>query len=147
MYGEYTKFSTLMIPTHLKQRALDEIDDYINRKGENTEVAQLFSRMEHRGKAILEGYKMGLEAVKEAVDESSRYVGSGLGSIMSMFNPEMIALGGGVIDDLGEFMMPVIKKTAIENAIYGSSEGVKIIHTKLGNDASLLGAAALAMKK
>jgi len=62
------------------------------------------------------------------------------------FNPEMIVLGGGVIDDLSEFMIPVIKKTAIENAIYGSTEGVKIVHTQLGNDAGILGAAALAMK-
>ncbi len=120
-----------------------KIDDYINKEGENTEVGRLFSSLENRGKAVVEGYKMGLDIVREAVDETSRFLGIGLGSIMSVFNPEMIILGGGIIDDLGEFVMPVIKKTATQYAIYGSIKGVKFVHTKLGSDAAILGAAAL----
>ncbi|MFC1562941.1 ROK family protein [candidate division KSB1 bacterium] len=123
------------------------IDEHIKKEGKNTEVGRFFSEIENKGKALIEGYKMGLDVVREAVDESSRFLGIGLGSIMSMFNPEMIALGGGIIDDLGEFMMPVIRKTAVEYAIYGSAEGVKIIHTKLGSDGGIIGAAALAMKE
>jgi len=124
-----------------------KIDEHIKNEREDTEVGKLFREAENKGKAVIEGYKMGLDVVIDAVNEASRFLGIGLGSIMSMFNPDMIALGGGVIDDLGEFMMPVIKKTAVENAIYGSTEGVEIIHTKLGSDAGMLGAAALAMKE
>ncbi len=122
-----------------------KIDEYLKNKGKNNEVGKLFSRVKNKGKAVIEGYKMGMDVVVDAVDETSRFLGIGLGSIMSMFNPEMIALGGGVIDDLSEFMMPVIKEYAEKYAIYGSFEGTKIIHTSLGGDAGMLGAAALAM--
>lgn len=124
-----------------------KIDEYIKKEGKNTEVGRLFSRMKNKGKAVIEGYKMGLDVVVEAVDETSHFIGIGLGNIMTMFNPEMIALGGGIIDDLGEFMIPVIKKISKKYAIYGSAKGVKIIHTSLGSDAVMLGAAAWAMKE
>ena len=123
-----------------------KIDEYIEKEGKNNEVSRLFSRMKNKGKAVIEGYKMGLDVVVEAVDESSKFIGIGLGNIMTMFNPEMIALGGGIIDDLGEFMIPIIKKTVKKCAITGSTKGVKIVHTSLGSDAIMLGAAALAMK-
>ena len=124
-----------------------KIDEYIENGGNNSEVGKFFRSTDNKGRAVIEGYKMGLDIVREAVDESSRFLGIGMGSIMSMFNPEMIVLGGGVIDDLGEFMMPVIKETAVEYAISGSTENVKIIRTKLGSDACMIGAAALVMKK
>jgi len=44
-------------------------------------------------------------------------------------------------------MMPIIIKTTKKYAIYGSAKGVKIIHTSLGSDAVMLGAAAWAMKE
>ena len=122
-----------------------KIDEYLKNKGKNNEVGKLFSKAKNKGKAVVEGYKMGMNIVVDAVDETSRFLGIGLGNIMSIFNPEMIALGGGVIDDLSEFMMPVIKEYAEKYAIYGSFEGTKIIHTSLGGDAGMLGAAALAM--
>ena len=58
----------------------------------------------------------------------------------------MIALGGGIIDDLGGFMLSNIEKTAREYGLNGPAETTKIIHTRLGGDANMLGAAALAMK-
>lgn len=122
-----------------------KIDEYLKNKGKNNEVGKLFSKAKNKGKAVIEGYKIRMNIVVDAVDETSRFLGIGLGNIMSIFNPEMIALGGGVIDDLSEFMMPVIKEYAEKYAIYGSFEGTKIIHTSLGGDAGMLGAAALAM--
>ncbi len=124
-----------------------KIDEYIKNKGDNSEAGKLFRSIKNKGKAVKEGYKMGLDVVREAVDESSHFLGVGLGSIMSMINPEMIALGGGIINDLGEYMMPVIRKTAIEYAISGSTENVKIIQTKLGSNAGIIGAAALVVKE
>lgn len=90
---------------------------------------------------------MGIEIVVKAVNEASNYLGIGLANIINMFNPEMIALSGGIIDDLGDYMIPIIQKTALGYALEGATDGVKIIRTALGNDAVLLGAAALAIKE
>ena len=122
------------------------VDDYIKKEGPDTELARLFDSMENKGKALVEAYRRNIDVVVNAVDKASYYLGVGIGNLINLFNPEMIALGGGIIDDLGEFMLSNIEKTAREYGLNGPAETTKIVHTKLGSDANMLGAAALAMR-
>jgi glucokinase len=56
----------------------------------------------------------------------------------------MIVLGGGVIEAMGRFLVPVIKKSLHKNLMKGAEKGLKVIPSKLGDDAALYGGIALA---
>jgi glucokinase len=94
-------------------------------------------------KAIRRGDKF----VEEVVDEAAEYIGIAVGSLMNLFNPEIVVLGGGVIDALEEEMFKIITKTARDYAMPGAADGVEIITTRLGNDAGITGAAVLAKQQ
>jgi len=85
--------------------------------------------------------------VEEVIEEAAEYIGIGVGNLITIFNPEIVVLGGGVIDALEDEMLKIITKTAHEHAMAGSDEGLEIICSKLGNDAGITGAAVLARKQ
>lgn len=50
-------------------------------------------------------------------------------------------MGGGVIEELGDFFMPLIKKSMLKHAFADGAEGVQLLQSTLGDDAVALGAA------
>jgi len=94
-------------------------------------------------KAIRRGDKF----VEEAIEEAAEYIGIAVGNLVNLFNPEIVVLGGGVIDALEDEMFKIITRTALTYAMPGSDKDLKIIPTKLGNDAGITGAAVLAQKQ
>ena len=57
------------------------------------------------------GYENGDDVTVDAVNNASRYLGAGVATVMNMLNPEMIVLGGGVIESMGDIIIPMIKQT------------------------------------
>jgi len=94
-------------------------------------------------KAIRRGDKF----VEEVVEEAAEYIGIALGNLINLFNPEIIVLGGGVIDALEDEMLKIICKAAHTYAMTGSDKGLEIISSKLGDDAGITGAAVLVRKQ
>ncbi|OGU73053.1 MAG: hypothetical protein A2V93_07275 [Ignavibacteria bacterium RBG_16_34_14] len=82
-------------------------------------------------------------AVKR-INEASETIGVMLAGVSNLLNVDMIVLGGGVIEAIGKFMMPRIKKSFNKNVMEGSAKGLKIIASKLGDDAALYGGIPLA---
>ena len=67
-----------------------------------------------------------------------------MANLINVFNPEIVVLGGGVIQALEDEMMAIIVETAIDYAMPGTTKGIEIIASKLGDDAGIFGAAVLA---
>ncbi|MFH1046575.1 MAG: ROK family protein [Candidatus Omnitrophota bacterium] len=65
-------------------------------------------------------------------------------SIRHIFDPEMIVLGGGVMEACGDFILPIVKKTVQKDRFFSDIGGCAITASKLGDDAIVLGAIALA---
>jgi len=93
-------------------------------------------------KAIRKGDKL----VEGIVEEAAEYIGVAVANLINIFNPEVVVLGGGVIDALGDEMMAIIIETAEDYCMSGTSKGVQIIASKEGDDAGIIGAAVLARK-
>lgn len=91
-------------------------------------------------KAIRRGDKF----VDKVIDEAAEYTGIAVGNLMNIFNPEMVVLGGGVIEALADEMMSIIVETARDYAMPGTAKGVDIIASELGDHAAITGAAVLA---
>lgn len=93
-------------------------------------------------KAIRRGDKF----VQKVVEEAAEYAGIGVANLINILNPEIVVVGGGVIEQLGDEMMPTIIKTAKEHVMPGTMSGIEIKASKLGDDAGITGAAVLARR-
>ncbi len=93
-------------------------------------------------KAIRRGDKF----VEKVVGESAEYAGIGVANLINILNPELVVVGGGVIEALGDEMMPTIVKTAKEHVMPGTFSGIEIKASKLGDEAGITGGAVLARR-
>ena len=94
-------------------------------------------------KAIKKGDKL----VENIVEEAAEYTGIAVANLINLFNPEVVVLGGGVIDALGDEMMAIILETAQDYGMSGAMKGVDIVASKRGDDAGIVGAAVLARRQ
>ena len=84
------------------------------------------------------------KVVINRITEACQIIGDVLGSVSNLMNFDMIVLGGGVIEALENYMMPIIKKEYKNHVLDASAKGVKIVSSKLGDDAAIYGGLALA---
>ncbi|GHV22770.1 transcriptional regulator [Planctomycetales bacterium] len=98
-----------------------------------------------RSGILLEAYEAGDAVTVEAVTEAARYMGIGIGNIITLLGPDMVVLGGGVFAALGKEMLPIIKEAA-KSATHPASSfrDTKILPAALGDDSVALGALAYA---
>ncbi len=83
------------------------------------------------------------ELTIEIVSEAANYLGYGLGSIMNIYNPESIILGGGVIEAL-DLLFDTAVHRARTIALSGPARKTAILRAKLGDFSGVVGAACLA---
>lgn len=86
----------------------------------------------------------GEAAAKKAVEETALYLGMGIANIVSILNPEMIVLGGGLMQATDLFLDP-IRRIVAQWAQPVAARQVRMEVTELGEDAGLLGAARIAL--
>ncbi len=84
------------------------------------------------------------KVVINRITEACETIGDVLGSVCNLMNFDMIVLGGGVIEALGDFIMPIIKEEFHNHVFDAAEKGVKIVASKLGDDAAIYGGLALA---
>ena len=91
--------------------------------------------------------KRGDKFVEKVIEEAAEYTGIAVANLINIFNPEVVVLGGGMLQQLAEDMMAIIVETAMDYAMDGTAKGIEIIASELGDDAGITGAAVLARMK
>src|SRR2546423_2737954 len=94
-------------------------------------------------KAIRRGDKF----VAKVVDQAAEYIGIGVANLVNVLGPDVVVLGGGVMEALADEMTPTVIKTAKEHAMPGTMKGVEVVVSKLGDNAEITGAAVLARRE
>ena len=94
--------------------------------------------------AIRECYEAGDKVVTEVVNRAAKYLGLGLGSLINVISPDIIVMGGGVVEALGEPFIKLVEKAARKVAFDFAMKDVKFVKAQLGDDAGITGAAMLA---
>jgi glucokinase len=84
--------------------------------------------------------EQGDELGRAAVERTARYLGLGLANLVNLFVPEMIALGGGLMQSQALFM-PLISPIIGANCTLVPAGRVQIVPAALGGDTGLVGAA------
>lgn len=82
-------------------------------------------------------------AIKE-VNRAARFLGLGLGSLINVFGPELVIVGGGVAEALGEPYLEVVRAATREQALADPNHRIPIVRAELGDDAGILGASLMA---
>lgn len=78
----------------------------------------------------------------QLLEETGEIIGIGLTNFIHVINPELIILGGGVAK-AEKFILPSIRKMIAERGLTTRAKDTEVIISKLGDDASALGAVAL----
>jgi glucokinase-like ROK family protein len=81
----------------------------------------------------------------EILDQAGRYLGEGLASLITLFNPEVIVLGGRV-SGAGNFILNPVRTTAVQHSLVQLSRDVEFLISPLGAKAGSLGVAMLAAR-
>jgi glucokinase len=82
--------------------------------------------------------------VKSVMTKVSKTLGKAAVSLNHTFNPQAIIFGGGVIKACGDFILPIVKKEVNADPFFKQFNTCRILPSKLGDDAVMLGAAHLA---
>ncbi|MBM3882040.1 MAG: ROK family protein [Verrucomicrobia bacterium] len=90
-------------------------------------------------KAIRRGDKF----VEKVVEEAAEYTGIAVANVINLLNPEVVVIGGGLMQALEDEMMAIIIETAHDYAMQGTDKGIDILASQLGDDAGITGAAVL----
>ena len=93
-------------------------------------------------KALRKGDKL----AERVIEEAAEYIGIGVANLANILAPEVIVLGGGVIEALADEMLAIIIETANDYAMPGVLNGVEIYPSKLGDEAGITGGAVLARR-
>jgi glucokinase len=94
---------------------------------------------EATGRELVGAARGGNADALEAVREIGRRLGAGLGSLVNIFNPELIVIGGGFSQARDIFLEPALQAMKVE-ALPPGRDLVRVVPALLGPDAGLVGA-------
>lgn len=96
-------------------------------------------------KRIDEAAEAGDALAKEILEETGHYIGLGIASMINVFNPEVVVLGGKISNSRTLFEAAV--RTARASAIGSIFAAARIVRAELGDDAGIMGASELAWRE
>ena len=82
--------------------------------------------------------------VQKVIEQAAESTGIAVSNLANILNPEIIILGGGIIEALADDMLPIINQVARKCAMPGVLENIQIIASKLGDNAGIIGGTVLA---
>lgn len=95
------------------------------------------------GRTACDAMRAGDEAAREVYDKYVHYLATGITNIINIFQPEVVSLGGGISNEGQSLIDALVGQVRAEQ--YGGAlvPLTEIRIAKLGNDAGIIGAAAL----
>ncbi|MFA5844623.1 MAG: ROK family protein [Coriobacteriia bacterium] len=95
-----------------------------------------------RAETVIEAALAGDEVATGILMEAGVVLGEALVGIVNLLNPQLIVVGGGIGESCG-FLVERAAQVVADSALAGKRD-VRLVQAELGNDAGVLGAAALA---
>lgn len=102
---------------------------------------------EVNGRTSYTAAKQGDKAALAVVKKYQDYLAVGLANIVNIFQPEVLIIGGGVCGEGNYLLDPVTKQVMEEQYAKTSAKKTKLVIATLGNDAGIVGAAALGVNR
>jgi len=93
-------------------------------------------------KVVYQAATKGDKLAKKILEDTGRDIGVGIMSLVNLLNPEMVALGGGVME-AGDYILKPAKDEFRKRGFKWLIARTKIVKAKLGNEAGRVGAAGI----
>jgi glucokinase len=119
------------------------------RRGEPTVMAErLHSKADRlKSRDLAAAYASGDAVTVREVQRAARFLGLGLASLINVFGPEIVVIGGGVTEALGAPYLDLVRVAAREQILFDPAGRIRIEPAALGDDAGILGAALMARER
>jgi glucokinase len=119
------------------------------KRGEKTVVKDLLKKETDllSGGDLKKAYNAGDKLVVKTLHRAAKFIGIGIGSLVNVLAPEIVALGGGMIEAMNDDFIARIDRSARAVAVDFSAKDLKIVRAELGDDAGVTGAALLAQER
>jgi len=97
-----------------------------------------------RSGVLAEAIQAGDAVIERIVERAARLIGWAVGDVVNLLAPDVVVLGGGLVEAMPELFVEEVEQAARERAAPPFSKNFKVAAAKLGDDAVVRGAAAWA---
>jgi glucokinase len=97
-----------------------------------------------RSGVLAEAIKAGDTIIEQIVKRAAKLIGSAVGDVVNLLTPDIVVLGGGLVEAMPEIFVGEVEQSARLRAAPPFSKTFKVAAAKLGDDAVVRGAAAFA---
>ncbi|MBR3057794.1 MAG: ROK family protein [Clostridiales bacterium] len=112
-------------------------------RGRKTALEKAIKKGVLKSKDLKAAYDANDAVAIEAVDRACLYLAIGIGNLINTFSPEMVVLGGGVIESMGDVFLEKVLKDVDLYCMPSIRDTVTIKNAALGDDSILYGALAM----
>jgi glucokinase len=91
--------------------------------------------------AIAQAYEAGDQLVRRVVDESVALLGTAIANALTLLGIELVVAGGGLTELMGDTLCKRLEERARSEAFPPYNDRIRVVKTRLEDDAGLLGAA------
>jgi glucokinase len=118
------------------------------KKGEKTVLTRLAGKDVTRATSgnLAAAWQRGDKVVSHAVDDAAKYLAIAIAGLATLLNPELVVLGGGVVEGLGEPFVEKVRASLVGMPLTSSTGTLRIVKSTLGDDAGIAGGALLARR-
>ncbi len=100
-----------------------------------------------RSGALADSIAGGDKAVQAIVEKAAVYLASAVVTVVNLLAPEKVIFGGGLIEAMADTILPIVEQSARKRVLPSLRNVFEIVEATLGDDAGVMGAAALARQE
>lgn len=100
-----------------------------------TDIAEI------RSGALKNSIDAGDQVVETIIKEAARYIGIAVGSVVNLIAPDIVILGGGLVESMPDLFVGQVAKAANKRVMPAYRNRFKVVPASLKDDAGVLGAA------
>ena len=112
--------------------------------GKRTQLASIHSVNEITARDVAHAARLGDLVAQQIMTEAGGYLGIGIASLVNVFNPSMIVIGGGVAQ-VGDLLLDPIRQVVRDRSLRSAAQAVRITAAVLGRRSTSMGAVVQAL--
>ncbi|NQT93846.1 MAG: ROK family protein [Lentisphaerae bacterium] len=97
-----------------------------------------------RSRAIARAIESGDDVVREIVLQAANWLGVGVGITVNLLAPDVVVLGGGLVEAMPDLILKEVERSARSHVMSSFEKSFEVKVSELGDDATAMGAGALA---
>ena len=106
------------------------------RKAAGTDLSEI------RSGVLARAIEAGDKEIERIVTEAAGYVGRAVGSLVNLLAPDIVVLGGGLVEANAELYLNEVERQARDSVLTSFRDSFSVVAAQLGDDSASVGAAA-----